>query len=338
MMRFVLQTLVVAVVVSVSFTRANAQLIGHWAFDNPTTTTTLLADTSAAGANNSGVFSAGTTPVGVAGVIGGAIDLQGNQTISVGSSPDFETTSWTTSMWVNTDTLAGWRTAFGSWGGGPPNTVHLGLNDYDSWGDHGGGETSSNLSANINTWYHIVSRRSPAGQENSLWINGVKQTQTSTGAPATPGTSNVYIGTKNGTENHFDGRMDDLGYFTRQLADGEIRAIYTLGLPASLGSTFDYNYDLSEADQLFAAYNSQGSAVVDTVDQWSYAAGLNAIAPGGTVAGDLFTSNGRTYLLLSTSGSGSGLAFAQLPEPTTIVVWGMLGAIGLVAYGWRRKR
>ena len=51
------------------------------------------------------------------------------------------------------------------------------------------------------------------------------------------------------------------------------------------------------------------------------------------MAGDLFTSNGRTYLLLNSSGTGSGLAFAQLPEPTTIVVWSMLGAIGLVAYG-----
>ena len=129
-------------------------------------------------------------------------------------------------MWLNTDTLSGWRTAFGSWSGGNL-AFHIGLNDNDRWGDHGGGETSGNAPSvigNIGTWYHVVSRRSPNGQENSLWINGVKQTQTSSAAPGTPGALNVYIGTKDGIDNDFDGRMDDLGYFTRQLADGEIRA------------------------------------------------------------------------------------------------------------------
>ncbi len=319
--------------------QVDAALVGHWSFDDASSTTNLLGDSSTSGANNSGTFASGTTPAGAAGVVGGAMELFGNQNINVGSSSDFDTTSWTTTMWAKTDTLAGWRTALGSWGGGPPNSIHFGLNGNDRWGDHGGGETSSNASATMGEWTHLVSRRSPNGQENSIWVNGVKQTQTTTGVPATPGGANVYIGTKNGGENHWDGMLDDLGYFGETLSDGKARGLYTLALPASMGSAFDFNYDAGEAAELFAAFDAEDSASVGD-DNWEFADNLNGIA-GGATLGDLFTSGDQTYLLLDNSRNGSGLVLAleptQVPEPTTMVIWLLVGAIGLASCRRRRS-
>ena len=67
------------------------ELVGHWSFDDHSSVTSLLADTSSAGTNNGGTFIGGAMPAGITGVLDGAIEMFGNQNINVGSSDDFET-------------------------------------------------------------------------------------------------------------------------------------------------------------------------------------------------------------------------------------------------------
>jgi len=305
-------------------------LVGHWTFDDNSSTPALLADTSGAGSDNGGIFNSGTTPAQAAGVVGGALELFGNQNIDVGSSVDFDTTTWTASMWLKNDPgITGWRTAFGSWS---PQAFHIGKNSGANWGDHGGGQTSGG-SVVDNTWYHIVSRRTPNGQENSLWINGVKQAQTSTGAPAVPGAALVYLGSRDASANRWDGKIDDLGYWNEALTDAEVRALFNLGLPTSLGSAFGYNYNQAEVEQLFLAHDNLGDTTIGGTP-WQYADNLNAIA-GGAAEGDLFTSGGIDYLLLNSSGNGTGLA--QIPEPSAFAL-AATGLLGLLGWGRRRRR
>ena len=311
------------------------ELVGHWTFDDGTGTPALLADTSTKGSDNSGTFNAGTTPAQAPGVVGGALELFGNQNIDVGSSADYDSPSWTAAMWLKNDPgVTGWRTALGDWDPGS-TTMHIGRNTNGTWGDHGGGQTSGTTVVD-DTWYHVVSRRTLNSQENSLWVNGVKQSQVSFGAPDVPGLENIYIGTKNGTGNPWDGLIDDLGYWSEPLSDGEVRALFTLGLPTSLGSAFGLNYDQAEVELLFLAHRNQGAATVRGTP-WVYADGLSALAPGGTAAGDLFTSGGTTYLLLDGSGNGTGLMIGRIiiPEPATCVIWTLLL---LFAAGCARRR
>ena len=119
------------------------------------------------------------------------MEMFGGHLVHVGSSADFDTETWTASMWLWVDEgVTNWRTTFGSWHGGA-FALHIGMNVGGEWGDHGGGETSGTQQITRGRWYHVVSVRTPAGAENSLWVNGVKQAQISTGQPRTPGSSGL---------------------------------------------------------------------------------------------------------------------------------------------------
>ena len=282
-----------------------SRLVGHWAFDDASTTASLLADTSTAGDNKSGTFLSGSTPAGVAGVVGGAVELFGNQGISLGSSPEYDRTTWTASMWLYSDSgVTGWRTAFGSWNAGGQSAVHIGRDNVGTWGDHGGGQTSGG-SVQGATWTHVVSVRTGEGQENSLWIDGEKQAQTSSGAPGLPGAANVYLGTKNGADNNWDGRIDDLGYFDDTLTSGEIVAIQDL----ALASMFDY--DLADAQHLFELHRAGNGSLTVKGIVWGYSSGLE---------GEEGLHSGRfgTWLVLDgNAGTGVELGLSGPPPDTT---------------------
>ena len=259
-------------------------LLAHWTFDDPTTTETLLADTSTDGTNNSGVFVSGSIPLGVGGVVAGAIELFGNQKIDFGNSSDFARRIWTASMWLYNDPgITGWRTAFGSWGNLTAlQTFHIGRDTAGMWSDYGGGQTRGGIVQDA-TWTHLVSVRTLDGQENSLWINGVKQAQTSSGTPAPLSSENVFLGSKDGVHNAWDGRIDDLGYFDGTLTSSEIQAIGDLAQPP-------FQYSLAEVQQLINLHRAQNGSLTVGSDVWGFTNGL------GNVEG--LDTNGITRLVL----------------------------------------
>lgn len=198
-------------------------LVAHWEFDDNTPGNEYL---DSAGTNHGTLQ--GTAPPLATGLVGpNALELAGGGTINVGSSSVFDTTTYTISGWLNTDTTSGWRTAVGSWFGGA-TWSHLGNDNLVTFGDHGGGQTSGGL-MKTGQWYHVVSVRNP-GLENQLWIDGVKLNQTSAGTPQIPGANNVYIGTKDGMGNWWDGKLDDVGIWSRALTATEIKEVYDKGL------------------------------------------------------------------------------------------------------------
>jgi hypothetical protein len=302
-----------------------SHLKGHWTFDDAGSISSLLTDT-AVGDKNGTVAPGKADPIAVTGVIGGGIELQGTQAetaITAGSSADFDAESWTLSVWLkNHPEGTGWRTAAGFWSG--TLFAHLGRDTGGTWGDHGGGATPSNDLIVNDEWYHVVSRRTPNGSANSLFINGVKQNVESTGAADLLGINEFVIGNKHvGAGNAFDGEMDDMSFWDDAISDEQILAMYNLSLPTAMGSPFGFNYDAAEVDMLFRIHQGQTSASVGT-DQWEYADNLTAIA-GVAQPGDLFEYGGITYLYLSDSGSGSGVRLVPEPGGLLLVCLGLIG-------------
>ncbi|NQT37986.1 MAG: LamG domain-containing protein, partial [Planctomycetes bacterium] len=195
-------------------------LVAHWTFDDNTAGNEYL---DSAGSNHG--TAQGTVPALATGLIGAhTLELAGAGTINVGSSTDFDTTTYTISAWLNADTTSGWRTAVGSWFGGA-TWMHMGNDAGTTFGDHGGGQTSGGAVV-LGQWNHVVSVRNP-GVENQLWVNGVKMAQTSVGTPQIPGANNVYIGSKDGVPgNPWDGKIDDVGIWSRAITSDEVREIY----------------------------------------------------------------------------------------------------------------
>jgi len=193
-------------------------LVAHWTFDT---------DYTDSAGTNDGTLQGSAPPLAGGFVGAGALELAGAGTVNVGSSSVFDTTTYTISSWLNTDTVSGWKTAVGSWFAPASFWAHLGNDNGTTFGDHGGGQTSGGY-MKTGQWYHVTSVRD--GVQNQLWVDGVKLDQTSAGTPVVPGTNNVYIGTKDGANNWWDGKIDDVGIWDRALNPAEIKEVYDKGL------------------------------------------------------------------------------------------------------------
>ncbi len=287
-----------------------ADLIAHWTFDD-------LANPYADSAGSSdGTLTMGTSAQ-PAGLIGDhALQLFGTGNVDVGSSNVFETETYTVSAWLNTDTLSGWRTAVGTWHVGN-YWMHYGLRSSQQFSNHVFTDNQQRdligtSSVQTNRWYHVVSVVDKATRTLQLWVDGVKEQETvlpSWMVTQTPGSNQLHLGTKDGSGNPWSGLLDDIGIWNSALTAAEVRAVYNLGLPAILGSAYDFNYGLEQVQQLFAIHAARGGEATLGTETWAYAEELNTIA-GGTTPGDLFQHAGTTYLLLDSSGGGRGLKLA----------------------------
>jgi len=258
--------------------------------------------------------------------------------------------------WVRTsDTTAGVATMRRSTSGNPVLSLMLG---DDGAGNFGNGEigaltrndasgnlrrSDSNTLINDGSYHHVALVRT-TGDELRLLVDGAIK-DTDAGAGGTMTTDLRALGAelrwvqdnfRSFNDRFLIGDLDDVGYWGGELTDGEVNAIYNLALTLGQdGSAFDFNYDLGQVQQMLLVHDALSGQTTIGYDVWAFADGLNALA-GGAAEGDLFVSGGDTFLLLSSSGTGTGLQrVAVIPEPSTLAIWG-LGLIGLI--GWRRRR
>ncbi len=80
-------------------------------------------------------------------------------------------------------------------------------------------------SVSANQWFHVAFNR--FGTNNTLFINGVQvASATSTNAGNNVG---MFLGSRNGASNFYNGLIDDFAYYYRNLTASEILTIYTAG-------------------------------------------------------------------------------------------------------------
>ena len=155
--------------------------------------------------------------------------------------------SW--SLWVNRDDVTRNEVAISQSGAGTDrqfylrfvgnNRIDLFLNNLIMFRD-----SSLNVTFANNTWYNIVLTYNGANTPNSakcnLYINGVKETNT-TGynvSSLNSSSSNFNIGRhQNGASsynNFFDGNIDEIALFDKELSQSEVTAIYNSNVPGDL--------------------------------------------------------------------------------------------------------
>lgn len=89
----------------------------------------------------------------------------------------------------------------------------------------------------LNTWNHIAGSHDGSGTDAGakLWINGSLVTTTRTGTwPASFATSVLKLGGTYTTGNYFNGKIDEVSWWNKQLSTAEVQAIYNSGHPTNL--------------------------------------------------------------------------------------------------------
>ncbi len=265
-------------------------LLLHYSFDEPDgagsfSNTGTLGDLYYSGNANG-------NPQAAAGKFGNALDFDNNGDFvktAGGLAPVTEGEQRTVSAWVNTTTTE-FDTVFGYGQDNRPNgefnirvadgVLHLHIRSNTiAWAD--------NPEINDGQWHHVAVVL-PNKHENDLsdvvfYVDGVRynsrvQVPSGTDRPifTFPGSqSNIYIGADAenlGSNNHFDGLIDDVGFYSVALTEGKARALYTAGEDADLG------YNVIEMEALFDLFDAgDGTAEVGGL-LWFVGTGLTGNA------------------------------------------------------------
>jgi hypothetical protein len=226
-------------------------LISYWKLDETSGGTGAVTRNDSQGSNN--LTDNNTTPSG-AGKINNCCDFTpaNSEFLSVNDNASLTfTTAFSMSCWFNIDNLISstnfsiitkWTHATAnSWivrvDKDVANEIKVFIADaLDDAGSHEGHTTTAGLSAD--TWYHLVIVYNGAGADNpaklKIYINNVGKTLTYTGTiPTSLQNSNapLLIGDSGGTlsGDYFDGLLDEIGLWNRDLTAEEVSQLYNAG-------------------------------------------------------------------------------------------------------------
>lgn len=119
----------------------------------------------------------------------------------------YATTDLGVSIYVNTDKISVWRRASGG--------------SYSLIGDTTAGSITTN------TWYNIAVRRS--GSTIDVFINNTKYTLTTSASYSLGNSTGACMIGDNGYSLFYQGKIDELGVWSRSLSDSEVTELYNSG-------------------------------------------------------------------------------------------------------------
>lgn len=174
-----------------------------------------------------------TTPF-VAGKLNNAADLEqgSSQYFQRTNGGDFDPTSGSISVWVKkesndgTDMIISTYTNAAS-GGFYLRVASTGIPNFGM--GNGTNQISATTSLTIGTWFHIVVTWSPAGKK--IYINGIAEGTSTTAETMTAGDGSGLSVGRDGkfSADYFDGLIDELGFWSRELTGDEVTALYNSG-------------------------------------------------------------------------------------------------------------
>ena len=218
----------------------NTGLVGWWTMDGKNTINNI-SDSS--GQGNTGYLFGQISTTTSLGKIGQAVNFDGvDDYVSVSSGSMLVTSDdWTASTWIRSTGNAGnYRVAFANGdavgGGGGRAGFQMGITSSQKFfvativGADSEEETLSLSSASLDTWYHLVVRKS--GTDSSVYVNGVldkSATLSSATMDNTGNDLNTLIGVASGNSDPWNGSIDDVRIYNRVLTSTEIRQLYNMG-------------------------------------------------------------------------------------------------------------
>ncbi|MCZ7357383.1 MAG: LamG domain-containing protein, partial [Candidatus Methanoperedens sp.] len=249
-----------------AFIDFNRSLVGWWRFNNEIgENSTFFKDWSSYG--NNGTCSGSTCPVNASGKFGSALQFDGvDDYVNIPQIPSGDyVDSYTYEMWINPNKLKGWQGLIGQsyW----RNTLALNGNalTYIDTNDAGVPTEVSTTLPSSNTWYHVVATIN-SSKIMKLYVNGtLASSAIRTGDKNESwdeyGIGRVQIYDGGWTIAYFNGMIDDIKIWNKELSPEEIRASYNAGL-----YRLYHNFtDLSEATYNYTVYAQNANGNVNSV-------------------------------------------------------------------------
>ena len=287
--------------------RPDVVLEAHWTFDEGSGTVAAdsvggysgtLGGTSLVRAADTFDYSA---PTWTSGKLGGALsfaggpynpgDLNGGDAVVVSlEDEDLQHEDISVSMWVKTTQNADYASPVSrGWGhnlGDPPGGWML-----DTRADAGIGAQvlddtnkfymTDRVAVNDGEWHNVIFSYWSEQEELRLYVDGGDPLVTVDAAMSSV-MKDILFGGDGYSSVHFEGELDDVGYFSGVLTDGEAKAIHSLAQEVELA------YDLGAVAELFnLAHAESGQATIGGLT-WEFTTGLDGDIGLVTKIGDDF--------------------------------------------------
>ncbi len=213
---------------------SNLGLVGYWPLDDATG----YKAGDASGNGNAGTITGGTWTTGKK---GGALNFNGSSDyIAASTTPalDMISTDITTAAWIYIAGGAGtYRIIISKNDGLNSPTYEFGLSNGNKliWYQEFGGSAlrTSNTSPSLNTWHHVAFVFNNAAKTGTFYLDGVADGAVSGLLNTETTSAPLYIGVDAPTgvneQAFFNGKIDDLRLYSRELSATEITALYQSG-------------------------------------------------------------------------------------------------------------
>lgn len=207
----------------------NGGLVAHWTFDGKHMISNVA---DASGNGNNGALLLGATgniaTTTTFGKIGQALLFDGvNDYVDLGSSSIYSPERITVSAWVNRNTLNARVVSKDN----SARDYELKITSSDTveftvWNQAGSAATVNSGSVIGSGWHHIAGTWD--GLKVRTYLDGVNQASADLAGSSVHSGSELYIGTR-GTNEFFNGALDDVRVYNRALSAEEIKRLYTAG-------------------------------------------------------------------------------------------------------------
>lgn len=211
--------------------RAEEGLVGYWSFDEEQDN---IAYDSSGNGNNGTIYDA----IRVDGISGRALSFDGRDYVEFGDKAGLEINGdWSFSGWIKTEDsskeptiiVKGMYTIYLSGHALVLNCgkIKFGLININLIG----GSISSNSTVNLGKWKHIGITRNGTSGEVKIYIDGLMDNTKilPTGSADAPSRYNFLMGMGEGSNNYFNGVIDEVCIYNRVLSAEEIETLYEVG-------------------------------------------------------------------------------------------------------------